>query len=176
VCRVRLAWDAKLISVSTCLFRYIGGNNLLPGLLKMWMLKIISEKEVSGYEIIKKVDELTGKKPSTGSVYPLLKSMRNEGWIIGKKLPSKTIYQITDAGTKVLKAHDSLKGDYAQRISRSFFLAHDTFEDLHLVLINNEHLINPLITEISRLLANGIQSQKIKEILDKTMGDLQKLE
>jgi DNA-binding PadR family transcriptional regulator len=149
---------------------------MLAGLLKMWMLKITSEKEVSGYEIIKKVDELTGKKPSTGSVYPLLKTMQNEGWIVGKKLPSKTLYQITDAGKKVLKAHDSLKGDYAERISRSFSLAQDTFEDLHLVLIHNEHLMNPLITEISKLLANGIQPQKIKEILNKTMGELQKLE
>jgi DNA-binding PadR family transcriptional regulator len=163
------------------LYRYIyfdilGGNNMLPGLLKMWMLKITSEKEVSGYEIIKKVNELTGKKPSTGSVYPLLKSMQNEGWIVGKKLSRKTIYQITDSGTKVLKAHDSLKGDYAQKISRSFSLAHDTFEDLHLVLIHNENLMNPLITEISKLLASGIQPQKIKEILGKTMGELQKLE
>jgi len=149
---------------------------MLPGLLKMWMLKITSEKEVSGYEIIKKVNELTGKKPSTGSVYPLLKTMQTEGWIIGKKLPSKTLYQITDAGKKVLKAHDSLKDDYAERISRSFSLAHDTFEDLHLVLIHDENLMNPLITEVSKLLANGIQPQKIKEILDKTMGELQKLE
>jgi chaperonin GroEL (HSP60 family) len=44
------------------------------------------------------------------------------------------------------------------------------------VLIHNEHLVNPLITEISKLLANGIQPQKIKEILDKTRGELQKLE
>ena len=149
---------------------------MLPGLLKMWMLKITSEKEVSGYEIIKKVNELTGKKPSTGSVYPLLKTMQNEGWIIGKKLPGKTLYQITDAGKKVLKAHDSLKDDYAQKISRSFSLAHDTFEDLHLVLVHNENLVNPLITEISKLLANGIQPQKINEILTKTMGELKKLE
>ena len=149
---------------------------MLPGLLKMWMLKITSEKEVSGYEIIKKVNELTGKKPSTGSVYPLLKTMQNEGWIVGKKLPNKTLYQITDAGKKVLKAHDSLKDDYAQKISRSFSLAHDTFEDLHLVLVHNENLMNPLITEISKLLANGIQPQKINEILTKTMGELKKLE
>ncbi len=151
-------------------------NNMLPGLLKMWMLKIIAEKEVSGYDIMKKVNELTGKKPSTGAVYPLLKGMQNEGWIVGKKLPSKTIYQITDSGKKALKAHNSMKDDYAQRIRRSFSLACDTFEGLHLALIPDEHLLNPLITEISKLLANGIHTQKIKEILDETMWKLQKLE
>ena len=149
---------------------------MLQGLLKMWMLKIISEKEVSGYEIIKRVDELTGKKPSTGSVYPLLKSMQNGGWIIGEKMGFKTIYQITDLGKKVLEAHGAMKEDYAQRISRSYYLAQDTFTDLHLVLSHNRDLINPLVTEVSKLLANGIQPKKIKGILGKAMLELVKLE
>jgi DNA-binding PadR family transcriptional regulator len=149
---------------------------MLPGLLKMWMLKIISEKEASGYEIIKKVNELTGKKPSTGTVYPLLKSMQKEGWITGVRTPRKTTYRITEAGKQILKGHDSLKDAYAQKISRSFSLAHDTFEDLHLVLVHNENLVNPLITEISKLVASGIHPQKIQKIIDKTMGELQKLE
>jgi formylmethanofuran dehydrogenase subunit E len=149
---------------------------MLQGLLKMWMLKISSEKDVSGYEIMKKVYELTGKKPSAGSVYPLLKSMRNEGWITGKKQGLKTVYQITDSGKKVLEAHGALKEDYAQRISRSFYLAQDTFTDLHLVLSHNKDLINPLITEVSKLLANGIQPPKIKSILGKAMIELEKLE
>ena len=157
-------------------FDILGVGVVLPGLLKMWMLKIISEKEASGYEIIKKVGELTGKKPSTGAVYPLLKSMRKEGWITGVKAPRKTLYQITAAGKQVLKGHEALKYDYAQKISRSFCLAYDTFEDLHLVLIHNESLVNPLVTEISKLIASGIQPQKIQKILNKTMGELQKLE
>jgi formylmethanofuran dehydrogenase subunit E len=149
---------------------------MLQGLLKMWMLKIISEKEVSGYEIIKKVGELTGKKPSTGSVYPLLKSMQNEGWIIGKKLDHKTVYQITDSGKKVLETHENLKDDYVKKISRSYYLAQDTFTDLHLVLSHDRDLINPLVTEVSKLLANGIQPQKIEGILGKAMIELEKLE
>ncbi len=149
---------------------------MLQGLLKMWMLKIISEKEVSGYEIIKKVDELTGKKPSTGSVYPLLKSMQNGGWIIGKNLGLKTVYQITDSGKQVLEAHENLKDDYVQRISRSYYLAQDTFTDLHLVLSHDRYLINPLVTEVSKLLANGIQPQKINVVLGKALIELEKLE
>ncbi len=56
---------------------------MLKGLLKMSMLKIISENKTTGYEIIKKVTDLTGEKPSTGSIYPLLKSMETKGWITG---------------------------------------------------------------------------------------------
>lgn len=149
---------------------------MLQGLLKMWMLKIISEKEVSGYEIIKKVDLLTGKKPSTGSVYPLLKSMQNEGWVVGEKRSFKTVYQVTDSGKKVLEAHGTMKEDYAQRISRSFYLAQDAFTDLHLVLSHDKDLINPLVIEVSKLLANGINPQKIKCILGNAMTELVQLE
>jgi DNA-binding PadR family transcriptional regulator len=160
------------MSISTC----DGELEILQGLLKMWMLKIISEQEISGYEIIKKVAELTGKKPSTGSVYPLLRSMQNGGWIVGRKLGLKTVYQITDSGKKVLYAHGNMKEDYAKKISRSYYLAYDTFENLHLVLSHNKELIHPLITEVSKLLANGIQPQKIEGILDKAMIELTKLE
>jgi DNA-binding PadR family transcriptional regulator len=149
---------------------------MLQGLLKMWMLKIISEGEVSGYQIIKKVNELTGKKPSTGSVYPLLKSMQNRGWIVGKKLPNKTVYQITDSGKIVVKTHGSMKDDYAQKISGSISLAHDTFKDLHLAFINNSDIINPLFNEISKLLAAGVEPQKIRAIISKAISELRQLE
>jgi DNA-binding PadR family transcriptional regulator len=149
---------------------------MLQGLLKMWMLKIISEGEVSGYQIIKKVKELTGKKPSTGSVYPLLKSMQNKGWIIGKKVNGKTIYEISDSGKKVVMAHGSMKDYYAQKISGSISLAHDTFDDLHVTLINNSTLINPIVNEVSSLLAHGVAADKINAVLSKTLTDLQKLE
>jgi DNA-binding PadR family transcriptional regulator len=142
----------------------------------MWMLKIISEGKVSGYQIIKKVNELTGKKPSTGSVYPLLKSMQNKGWIIGKKANGKTIYEITDSGKKIVMAHGSMKDYYEQKISGSLSLANDTFDDLHVTLINNSTLINPIVNEVSSLLAHGVAPEKINTILSKTLAALQKLE
>jgi DNA-binding PadR family transcriptional regulator len=148
---------------------------MLQGLLKMWMLKIISEGEVTGYQIIKKVNALTGKKPSTGSVYPLLKSMQSKGWIIGKKVNGKTLYKISDSGKKVVVTHGSMKDYYAQKISGSLSLAHDTFDDLHVALINNSALINPVVNEVSSLLAHGVAPEKINGVLSKTLTALQKL-
>ena len=147
---------------------------MLQGLLKMWMLKIISEGEVSGYQIIKKVKELTGTKPSTGSVYPLLKSMRSKGWIIGRKVGSKTLYKISDSGRKVVVAHGSMKDLYEQKISGSLSLAHDTFDDLHLALVNNS-LVNPVVNEVSSLLAHGVAPEKINTVLSKALVNLHKL-
>jgi DNA-binding PadR family transcriptional regulator len=149
---------------------------MLQGLLKMWMLKIISEGEVTGYQIIKKVTELTGTKPSTGSVYPLLKSMQNKGWITGKKAKGKTTYKISESGKKVVLAHSSMKDYYAQKISGSLSLAHNTFDDLHVTLINNPTLINPITNEVSSLLAHGVAPEEINAVLSKTLAALQKLE
>lgn len=148
---------------------------MLKGLLKMSMLKIISENKTTGYGIIKKVNELTGEKPSTGSVYPLLRSMMNKGLITGKTVDGKTFYEITDSGKKIVQAHGSMKDYYAQKISRSLSLAHDTFSDLHLALIDDSTLVNPVVSEVSSLLAHGVAPEQINSVLSKTLITLQKL-
>ena len=149
---------------------------MLKGLLKMSMLKIISENKATGYEIIKKVNELTGEKPSTGSVYPLLKSMVNKGWIAGQAVDGKTTYEITDSGRKVVQAHGSMKKYYTQKISGSISLANDMFNDLHVALIDDATLINQIAGEISTLLAHGVAPEKINSVLSKTLSALQEME
>ncbi|HUK84222.1 MAG TPA: PadR family transcriptional regulator [Candidatus Acidoferrum sp.] len=149
---------------------------MLKGLLKMSMLKIISENKATGYDIIKKVNTLTGEKPSTGSVYPLLKSMVKKGWIVGKTVEGKTIYEISDSGKKVVHAHDSMGNYYTQKISGSISLANDTFNDLHVTLIDDTTLVNPVVKEVSSLLAHGIAPEKINRVLSKSLAALQKLE
>jgi DNA-binding PadR family transcriptional regulator len=148
---------------------------MIKGLLKMSMLKIISENKATGYEIIKKVNELTGEKPSTGSIYPLLKSMENKGWITGTTVNGKTTYEITTSGKEVVQAHGSMKDYYVQKISGSISLAHGTFDDLHVALIDNSTLVNPVVSKVSSLLAHGIAPEKINKVLSKTLAALQKL-
>jgi DNA-binding PadR family transcriptional regulator len=139
------------------------------------MLKIISEGEVTGYDIIKKVGELTGKKPSTGSVYPLLKSMENKGWITGKKVDNKTAYKITDSGKEVVKSHGNLKEYYSEKIHETICLAHETFDDLHLAFYNNRNLLAPLTQEISMLISEGVELDEINKIIQNAREELKKL-
>ena len=148
---------------------------MAKGLLNLWMLKILSEDEVTGYDIIKKVSQLTGRKPSTGSVYPLLKSMENKGWIIGKKVGSKTVYEITDSGREVAKSHGDLKDYYSEKIHESICLAHETFDDLHLAFFNNRTLLAPLTQEISILLSEGVEFDEVNRIIQNAREELKKL-
>jgi DNA-binding PadR family transcriptional regulator len=148
---------------------------MLKGLLKMSMLKIISENKATGYQIIKKVNQLTGEKPSTGSIYPLLKSMEGKGWITGTTANGKTTYEITQLGKVVVQAHGSMKEYYEQKLSGSISLVQDTFNDIHTKLIDSSTLVNPVINEVSILLAHGIAPEKINSVLSKTLQVLQKL-
>ena len=148
---------------------------MLKGLLKMSMLKIISENKATGYQIIKKVNQLTGEKPSTGSIYPLLKSMESKGWITGTTANGKTTYEITQSGKVVVQAHGSMKEYYEQKLNGSISLVQDTFNDIHSKLIDSSTLVNPVANEVSVLLAHGIAPEKISSVLSKTLEVLQKL-
>ena len=69
-----------------------------------------------------------------------------------------------------------MKNYYTQKISESISLAHGTFNDLHVALIDNSTLVNPVVSEVSSLLAHGVAPEKINNILSKTLAALQKLE
>ena len=43
--------------------------------LKFMILKTLGEEPCSGYQLVKKINESTGWKPSYGSMYPLLEGM-----------------------------------------------------------------------------------------------------
>lgn len=141
----------------------------------MSMLKIISENKATGYEIIKKVTELTGEKPSTGSIYPLLKSMQTKGLITGKTQNRKTIYEITPNGQATLSAHGSLKEYYEHKLNGSISLMKDTFNDNDTQTTSQLSLAKPVIQEIDILLAHGIAPKKIKPIISNTVKSLQQL-
>jgi len=71
------------------------------GLLKFLVLKMISEKPMSGVEIVDEIEKQTGSwKPSSGSIYPLLSSLQKKGYT--KELPSDELgikrYSFTDEG------------------------------------------------------------------------------
>jgi DNA-binding PadR family transcriptional regulator len=149
---------------------------MLKGLLKMSMLKIIAENKATGYQIIKKVTELTGEKPSTGSIYPLLKSMQTKGQIKGTTQNGKTTYEITPSGQATLTAHGSLKEYYEQKLNGSISLVRDTFNEKETKTgKDNAKLAEPILRELEGLLAHGVKPKKIKPIISDTVKQLQQL-
>lgn len=79
------------------------------GFLRYFVLKLLSEKPMSGSEIMTEVEKRTNGcwKPSPGSIYPLLDWLREEGYIKeadGKETGAKP-YTLTDKGKAFLEEH-----------------------------------------------------------------------
>ena len=74
------------------------------GDLKLIVLKFLSRKDMSGYSLIKYISENTNWKPSTGSIYPLLISLRKENLLNVREEGRRNVYHITKDGRQELNS------------------------------------------------------------------------
>lgn len=87
-------------------------NQLKKGVLSIIILKLISERDMYGYEIIQLLDNSSGGyyKLKEGTLYPILYRLEDNGWIESyriikdeeRRVPRK-YYKITNNGIKALK-------------------------------------------------------------------------
>ena len=135
--------------------------------------------ESTGYQLIKKVADVTGSKPSTGSIYPQLKRMENNGWIISRPKGGKKYYKITNSGRKKIKEFNEIKMDQIVKIHQSIVMANETFEDTGslTVLSNSEifDILEPLIVEVSKTSKRGVGSERILKVINKATNELRKI-
>jgi amphi-Trp domain-containing protein len=80
------------------------------GPVQLWVLLLLSEKPMYGYEIIRELEKrFSGLwKPQTGTIYPALEKLETRGWITSRiefrdSGPDRKHYAITDEGEKELK-------------------------------------------------------------------------
>ena len=171
--------------------RYSDTDIMATGILKMIMLHIMKDGEASGYDIIKKVEAITGKKPSTGSIYPLLKKMEREGWISGRAEDGKTYYSLTEAGKEHVAQINEVKHDFIKKLHQSIALASETFEDADVQdLMKDMHdlhrgmrvpikeqmeLLAPLIHQVADLLETDTDRERIRSVILRAIDELKKL-
>lgn len=80
---------------------------LLKGVLDGCVLKLISRKEIYGYDLIKGLQDEGFSEIKGGTIYPLLQKLEKNMFIIGKSKPSpegpnRKYFTITDKGLKEL--------------------------------------------------------------------------
>jgi DNA-binding PadR family transcriptional regulator len=73
------------------------------GYLKLMILRILKDKPMSGYELMKTISKKTGSKPSAGSTYPLLEELRKKKMVQVRNMKRKKIYTLTKIGKLQLK-------------------------------------------------------------------------
>lgn len=81
------------------------------GYLKLMILNGLEHKDQTGYQLIHSLSLELGKKPSSGSIYPLLNSMLEEKLITVKEEGRKKIYSLLSLGKKTMIKMFSQKED-----------------------------------------------------------------
>jgi DNA-binding PadR family transcriptional regulator len=90
------------------------------GLLRFYVFKLLSEKPMSGSEIMEEVEKQTGGrwKPSPGSVYPLLGRLRRSGY--AEELPREESgvkrYVLTEKGKRFFEEHSGFEDKLQQKM------------------------------------------------------------
>ena len=108
-------------------FRHRGGRRMTrifdQGDLRFVILKLISEKESHGYDIIKAIEEKVGGaySPSPGVVYPTLSLLEEMGYITARTADGgKKLYTVTEEGRAALETNKAAVDGIFERM-----------EDLH---------------------------------------------
>lgn len=85
----------------------MNSTQMLKGILEGCLLAIISEEEVYGYEMTKKLELYGFNMVSEGSIYPLLIRMKKDGLVTtttksSESGPKRKYYSLTDKGQEQL--------------------------------------------------------------------------
>lgn len=74
----------------------------MRGMLSFLILFLLSKKHMHGQEIALEIKKRKGEKPSPGTIYPALKSLKEAGFVREEKKGKTITYSLTPVGEKVL--------------------------------------------------------------------------
>ncbi len=86
-------------------------DDIIRESLRNLVIRILAEKPMHGYEIMKRIEEITkGRwRPAAGTLYPLIDQLKREGLIDVEKIEDNKVrggrritYKLTDKGWKTL--------------------------------------------------------------------------
>jgi DNA-binding PadR family transcriptional regulator len=144
------------------------------GLLTIFVLHLLDKEANSGYDLLKEISEITNGSwtPNKGTLYPLLKSLDEEGLIrvkeIGKR--SKTIYELTDTGKKTLVNIRNKKQESETRV--------EFFKKIHLEIFGEENISIINLMMDMRFYVEELPREKKEKaivILEAAFGEIKQL-
>src|SRR4030042_4841916 len=72
------------------------------GFLSFLILWLVRKKALTGAEIAMELEKRRGRKPSPGTIYPVLKHLNEENILL---IDENKRYSLTEKGQKALEAH-----------------------------------------------------------------------
>ncbi len=100
-------------------------QQMKKGVLEMLVLKLLSEKEKYGYQLISELKEKSGGLfvLKEGTLYPILYRLEDEELVISRwsepkgKEVSRKYYAVTEKGIAVLEELSALWAGFSERVS-----------------------------------------------------------
>ena len=165
---------------------------MIRGNLKLLTLKALAKKPLSGYALMKYIEEKIGTKPSPGSMYPLLEELTKDKFVICKKEGRKKIYSLTKEGKEHLKIIDIHKDIIIKKTEEavrmwSALTGEDIkpFEDTITALKKGKYSIEDippevqeLKMELARIFSKGLfqkNKKKVKTIMKNATKELKQI-
>ncbi|MFP4423843.1 MAG: PadR family transcriptional regulator [Candidatus Woesearchaeota archaeon] len=85
---------------------------MLRGVLKILVLESLLVQKQTGYSLMDSIEEQYGKRPSSGSMYPLLNELKEKGFVTFREDGNSKIYSLTIKGKRhirdILKQHQDM--------------------------------------------------------------------
>jgi len=145
------------------------------GDMKYVILKLLREKPMHGYEVMKALEEQTQGcyKPSPGTVYPTLQWLEDEGLVRSEDVEGKKVYAITDEGRAFLEEHKSTVDDIFERVEETIdsFFSDPMPEVTRLV----GKLVSQSYRAAWRLREDKEKRSRVVEVLDRAVKELETL-
>lgn len=99
--------------------------NIIPqGLLKPYILRLLSEKPMHGFEIMEQIFERTGGmwRPGPSAIYPTLAWLEEKGYVepVQRKAEGEKArrpYQIAENGREALKGFEKFRKEWLEGVS-----------------------------------------------------------
>jgi len=106
----------------TSLFNFSSHCGKSRSLLALYILHTLQNRQKSGYDILREIEELTGGAwvPSKGTLYPLLHQLEAEGLITADPAAgnrARTGFALTPEGRETLKKIVAMSGEHHKKLA-----------------------------------------------------------
>lgn len=140
------------------------------GFAKLVVLNALKEGPAHGYEVAKRIARQCGGLyfPSSGLIYPTLNLLEDMGYVRALPKDGKTVYELTDEGTRYLEAHK----EELDLLSRGFVLRKPR-EKTAEVMFALKELAQAVMDP--RILSSDERIEAAKKILDEARSKVEGL-
>lgn len=142
------------------------------GLLAIYILHSLKKQPKSGYELLSEIKKKCGNgwSPSKGTLYPILKKLKQENLIKikSKKARSKTIFEISSKGDKLLLGIQKER----KKLREKFSQFNNLFAD---ITGKGKSEIYALVSEINEISLDKSKSKETKQVLKSCLSKLRKV-